>query len=512
MSEPYPSSLPKEHYPSALPEQLEALEDSPQRKAYQAYRERYAAHPYEPSYHVSAPDGEINDPNGLCIWQGRCHLFYQAYPPADPRQHWGHCVSDAGDMVNWADLPLAIYPGMEEAVYSGSAYAEPDRVIAMYHGTKAGNMIAAASDPLLLNWEKSADNPVIPLLPDSTDGRPYRVFDPFLWKEEDGWYALSGTRYGPEDALMSGTDNRMAEHLFFSQDLARWTYLGELMDDNPFIEIGNDGACPYFWPIGNKHVLFFFSHRSGPYALLGRYDKLLHKFKPERKVKFNFGPVGCSSLQAPCACPDGAGGLYLIFNIKDSNKTLHRRGAMTLMMHCTLEDGTLHFRPAEGIKRLYDKEETADLTLHPFKTQALTTRSNTFDLTLSIDMDSARAVEIKLLASGDDREYTAVTLYRAGESVFLAMDTTHNSLAPEVLGRMPECCEIPCEAGNPVQLRILIDKCMAEVFANERQYLMQMVYPTLPDSNGIRITALGGQARAGAVLHTIKPMNRELKQ
>jgi len=65
----------------------------------------------------------LNDPNGLCFWQGRWHLFYQAYPPdefPDPRdinkrrQHWGHAVSD--DMVHWRDLPYAIYPGREDSL------------------------------------------------------------------------------------------------------------------------------------------------------------------------------------------------------------------------------------------------------------------------------------------------------------------------------------------------------------------------------------------------------------
>ena len=66
--------------------------------------------------------------------------------------HWGHAVSD--DMIHWKDLPLAIYPDIEYAVFSGSSLVEEDRVIAMYHGFGIGNMIATSSDPLLLNWEK----------------------------------------------------------------------------------------------------------------------------------------------------------------------------------------------------------------------------------------------------------------------------------------------------------------------------------------------------------------------
>ncbi|MEM7532926.1 MAG: hypothetical protein AAF639_12165 [Chloroflexota bacterium] len=29
----------------------------------------------------------------MCYWQGLWHLFYQAYPPEDTRQHWEHAVS-----------------------------------------------------------------------------------------------------------------------------------------------------------------------------------------------------------------------------------------------------------------------------------------------------------------------------------------------------------------------------------------------------------------------------------
>ena len=120
-----------------------------------------AGDPHRPIYHYVNPEGRLNDPNGLCFWQGRWHLFYQAYPPEDTRQHWGHAVSD--DLIHWRDLPLAIYPNPEDKCFSGSTLVEEDRVIAIYHGIAAGTMVAVSSDPLLLNWEKVTGKAVIPL-------------------------------------------------------------------------------------------------------------------------------------------------------------------------------------------------------------------------------------------------------------------------------------------------------------------------------------------------------------
>ena len=135
----------------------------------------------------------MNDPNGLCFWQGRWHLFYQGYPPEDPRQHWGHAVSD--DLIHWRDLPYAIYPDPEECCFSGAALVEDDRVIAIYHGTQVGNMVAVSSDPLLLNWEKVTGRPVIPSPEQDGSLLPYTVFDPCIWKKDGVYYSLSaGTK------------------------------------------------------------------------------------------------------------------------------------------------------------------------------------------------------------------------------------------------------------------------------------------------------------------------------
>ena len=62
------------------------------------------------------------------------------------------------DLIRWKDLPPAIVNGPEPETWTGSVYAEEDRVIAAYRayggGGEMGIGIAVSSDPLLVNWEK----------------------------------------------------------------------------------------------------------------------------------------------------------------------------------------------------------------------------------------------------------------------------------------------------------------------------------------------------------------------
>ena len=185
----YRSKVPLYVFPAALAEQEAALRGHPMVERLAEARAALAGDRHRPIYHYVNPEGGLNDPNGLCFWQGRWHLFYQGYPPEDPRQHWGHAVSD--DLMRWRDLPYCIYPHPEECCFSGATLVEADRVVAMYHGTKAGNMVAVSSDPLLLNWRKVGDAPVIPIAAPDGGSLPYRVFDPCIWRQGGSYYSLS---------------------------------------------------------------------------------------------------------------------------------------------------------------------------------------------------------------------------------------------------------------------------------------------------------------------------------
>ena len=73
---------------------------------------------------------------------------------------------------------------------------------------------------------------------------------------------------------------------------------------------GEDGAVPYFWPIGDKHILLFCSHQRGAQYLVGDYDRIHHRFTPLTHGRFNFGQIGAGGVYAASATPDGQGGIY----------------------------------------------------------------------------------------------------------------------------------------------------------------------------------------------------------
>ena len=106
------SRVPQRTYATTLEEQLEQLETDPLLQRFQASRQRLSGDPHRPVYHYVNPEGNLNDPNGFCRWQGRYHLFYQAYPPEDIRQHWGHACSD--DLVHWSDPVLVFDPDQRD--------------------------------------------------------------------------------------------------------------------------------------------------------------------------------------------------------------------------------------------------------------------------------------------------------------------------------------------------------------------------------------------------------------
>ena len=493
-----------ETYPITLDEQLHALESDEWIRRFTRSRRRLAADPFRPLYHFSSPENYMNDPNGLCQWQGRYHMFYQFRPTGVDRVHWGHTVSD--DLVHWRDLPPAIYPTTERDCFSGQTLVEDERVVAIYHGTQSGNAIATASDPLLLNWEKHPDNPVIPGDNRSTTGADitpnsegYRVFDPCIWKEEDGfYYSVSGTfKDGERGANAVGVD-----HLFRSADLAEWEYLGPLMEDAFFAEPGEDAAVPNFWPIGNgKHMLLLFSHKRAGRYYIGEYDTETHRFRPETHGRMNYGPWVVGSLHAPSAMIDDSGRYLGIFNIHTGKDSADTDEMMTLPRRYWLDsDDSLMMAPVDEVESLrFDHRSVDPLYIAPNSEVPLADiGGQAIEIRATIAPEEAREVGLYVLRSPNSAERTRISLYpndhRRFDTSSLQIDVSESSQSGLVWARSPEIGPLRLSDGEPLELRVFIDRSVIEVFANDRQCLTVRVYPHQL-SRGVSLFARGGGAR-----------------
>ncbi len=501
----YTSKAPHYTFATTLAEQEAQLRDNPMLARFRESRRLLAADRYRPLYHFTSPESGLNDPNGLCFWQGRWHLFYQGYPPEDPREHWGHAVSR--DLIHWRDLPYAIYPNPEQACWSGATLVEANRVIAIYHGRGAGNMIAVSGDPLLLNWEKvrGADGkaPIPVRLPDGSEP-PYPVFDPCIWKQGEYYYCLTaGTVPGPDDKRVR------ADYVLRSKDLAKWEYLHPLVEYDPYGLVGDDGACPYFWPIGDRHILLHFSHMSGGKYLLGRYDTENQRLVVSGGGSFNFGPAWPAGTHAPSATPDGKGGVIVIFNMNPAKPTQGWNQIMSLPRHLTLSaEGDLLQEPAGDYASLRGEHQVVGETPLPANREVVLekVRGNSMELTAEIDTQGAPTVELDLLRSPGTEEYTRLSIYRdrgfhysnrggrQGTDTVVSLDISHASGLPDVTSRPPETAPVYIPEGEPVRLHVFIDRSVVEVFVNGRQCLGVRVYPGREDSVGVSLRSIGRDA------------------
>ncbi len=481
-SEKYASPVPRQVFSGTLAEQERDLKTSALMLRFAASRQKLAADPYRPAYHFVSPESQMNDPNGLCFWQGRWHLFYQAYPPDEfpepkdipkRRQHWGHAVSD--DLVHWRDLPYAIYPGIERMCFSGSTVVESNQVVAFYPGIDAGQMVAIAEDPLLLHWMKLVANPV-----KSPTG------DSCIWKEGDTYFGLVG-----------------ANNLVSSRNLVEWTAHGGFLEGNPF-PLEDAGACPNFVPIGNKHLLLSFSHTKGGQYLLGDYDQPRHRFKPYAQGRFNHGTVSPGGVHAPSAAADGQGGVINILNINDGKPSEDWDQIMSLAQRLTLDsDQRLRIEPVEAIASLRGAHQHVGETVLPANQDLVleTIKGQALELEVELDPQLSRWVQLNVLRSPQAEEQTSITCYNFDRKLSIWYDTqsvicldgSRSSTLPDVWLRPPERVVMERGAG-PLKLRVFIDRSVVEVFVNGKVYLALRVYPGRKDSVGVSVRAQGQDA------------------
>lgn len=492
-------------FPTTLKEQRKILESDPEVLKYKKFRQEQAKNPEFPTYHFRAPVNFTGDANGFSYWQGRWHMFYQFRPHGTKRPdgsrypvYWGHAVSP--DLIHWQDLPIAIIPGKGNNAYSGSALVEKNRVLAIYHSTGQGNQVVESNDPLLLNWKNVPEKGVsIPNVKKDAKGYPYRVWDPFLYKDGGKYYSISGTYYG-----LGGRENDAERepvwHLFESENLSKWDYKGTLLENDPFTTSrGDDGSCTYFWPLGekaDKHLLIFFSHRLGTQHFLGTFDKVTKKFTPEMHQFQHCGPS--SSMPDP----ENEGSILIVNSIYNMENNL--LNSFTLPRRLSLgENNTVLVEPVGDFASLRRNEKSfsnIDLTAKQVKIIA-GVNGRELEIKTQILPGNSSLIDIDVFRSADGSKWTTLRLSRtktSPEGVETWLVNFPQFPGKDHRGWSENPPEEPITftrlSTEPIDLHLFLDRSLVEVYVNKQAFLPKYIYAT-ENRTGVSIMVDGTGAK-----------------
>ncbi|MEI7910562.1 MAG: glycoside hydrolase family 32 protein [Verrucomicrobiota bacterium] len=222
-----------------------------------------------PQYHFTSRRGWLNDPNGLVWKDGVWQLFYQhnPYNHGWDNMHWGHATSS--DLLHWQELPPALFPDAEGAMFSGSGTVaakkqigiplKGDSALVVFYtaegslsfipGHQAEQGLAYSEDQGK-TFRKYPSNPVIPHF--RAGNRDPNVF----------WYAP--TQHWVLNLYYDGNDYG----IYTSTDMVKWEKTCDY-------RIPGDGECPDMFELpvdGNaKDTRWIVWGANGKY-MLGSFD------------------------------------------------------------------------------------------------------------------------------------------------------------------------------------------------------------------------------------------------
>ena len=158
--------------------------------------------------HLEPKKGWLNDPNGLCYFNGKYHVYFQFSPDSASgagRKCWGHFES-SDDMKSFDYTGIVFEPDVPEdrsGVYSGCAVIHEGRMHIFYTGNvklpgdydyvtagREANQIHVVSDDGITMGEKK----IILRNSDYPANMSCHVRDPKVWIEDGKWKMVLGAR------------------------------------------------------------------------------------------------------------------------------------------------------------------------------------------------------------------------------------------------------------------------------------------------------------------------------
>lgn len=479
-----------------------------------------------PKFHIASNGGWINDPNGLCFYRGRWHVFYQLHPYGTQwgPMHWGH-VSSA-DMVTWRREPIMFAPSLEQekdGVFSGSAVIGDDGKLRFYY---TGHRYPVDENGVGHDWQvqmlATPDNDELTsatkrgMVVDCPREKVDSHFrDPKVWKTGDTWYMTFG---------VCSAERRGQMWLYSSDDMVEWRF-ERVLFEHPDPDVWML-ECPDFFPIqdaeGNeKWVIGFSAMGSKPHGFMNRNVNnagyMIGTWEPggEFRPETEFRLWDCGhNFYAPQSFTAADGRQIMYGWMSPFVEPIPMQddgwcGNMTLPRVITLgEDGDLHTAPAAEIEGL--RADTRD-----FGTVELGVND---DLVIAED---AEAVEIEMTI-----DLAASTAERASLHVHETQDGAFTAIAyDDQIGRVVidraaaaqgdrgyRAAPLSAEelASGKLELRVFVDRGCVEVYVNDaHQAMSSYSYPS-DGPRAIRLVAESGTLKVDSLkLHTLRSIGLE---
>lgn len=459
-------------------------------------------------FHVCAPVGWINDPNGFSEYQGEYHLFFQYNPYSTcwGTIHWGHVKSS--DFIRWEQLPVALAPDRKydgSGCFSGSAIEWQGKHVIAYTGVERKKdadgkprdyqvQCVAVGDGT--EYDKIRENPVITKeqLPEGGSELDFR--DPKIWVEDNAIYMVVGNRAadGSGQILMYRTEN-----------LKDWEFVTVLdKSDNRY---GKMWECPDFFRLDGHDVLLISPQEmqakelemhagDGTIYILGTYQKDNASFveKTVRAVDMGLDFYASQTMLTS----DGRRVMIAWMQAWCQNWFDEQDGfcgMMAIPRELEIRDGILCQNPVRELEHYYRNrtECNVSLTEEFQKYEELGGREQNLDITL----ESAGIYEFELRIAADENYHTGIC-YDKGRQI-LHFDRS--------------CCGMRRDAAHErrmrvlsnrevVKLRVLMDRYSVELFINDGEQAMTSVIRTPLQTDGVYLRAKGS-VKVSIVRHDI---------
>ncbi|MFP3667136.1 glycoside hydrolase family 32 protein [Priestia sp. SIMBA_032] len=434
-------------------------------------------------YHVSTPAFWMNDPNGFSFYKGEYHLFYQHHPysPEWGPMYWGHIKSK--DLTYWEHLPIALAPSEEydqDGCFSGSAVEKDGKLYAMYTGNvwtgdnydtdlRQVQCLVVSEDGVHFN--KVPQNPVINSVPEG-DIHPHHFRDPKVWKKDDYYYCVLGSRTKDHEGQVL---------LYCSRDLLNWEFMNVMAKSQG--NLGFMWECPDLFSLDGQDVLVM--SPQGMKSEGDLYHNLHQAGYVKGKLDYKTGLLQHEDFQlldygfdfyAPQTTEDEHGRRIMVAWMAMWESSMPEQkhnwaGAMTIPRELSTKRGNIISKPIQELKQLRQHHVQYENITVNGEQELAGISGDCYELEVKINAKAASQFGIKLRTDHDTHQETLLTYDRL-ESLFI-FNRDKSGEGDGGIRKAPVRLN-----NNHLHLHLFVDKSSIEVFVNEGEKVMtSRIYP-----------------------------------